>query len=173
MVGYAYTSMEYFFNFEKIAYLKGKRPEGCILCLIRDGSELVQDLTLFSHSGFSVSLNLYPYNPGHLLVFPHRHCTDLRELLPEEQLALQKMLGLSLTVLDREYKPSGYNIGCNMGLNAGASIEHIHYHIIPRYPHEIGIAELLGGKRVLVEHPLDSLKRLQKAFTEAAAGLFS
>ncbi|MCA1951038.1 MAG: HIT domain-containing protein [Treponema sp.] len=166
---YADISMEYFFNFEKIAYLKGQRPEGCILCLIRDRSDLVQDLTVFDRDGFSVSLNLYPYNPGHLILFPHRHCTDLRELHIDEQLAFHRILNLSLSVLDREYHPSAYNIGCNMGLNAGASIEHLHYHIIPRYPREIGIAELFAGKRVLVEHPLDSLERLKQAFEQLAA----
>jgi ATP adenylyltransferase len=171
MVDYSSNSMEYFFNFEKIAYLKGKRPEGCILCLIRDGSDLVQDLTVYSGDGFSVSLNLYPYNPGHLIVFPHRHCTDLREFQVDEQLALHRMLSLSLAVLDDQYHPSGYNIGCNMGLNAGASIEHIHYHIIPRYPREIGIAELFAGKRVLVEHPLFSMERLKKAFAQKAQEL--
>ena len=53
-------------------------------------------------------------------------------------------------------KPSGYNIGYNMGLAAGASIEHLHLHIIPRYPREIGIAELIAGSRVLVQHPRET-----------------
>lgn len=171
MVGYSIISMEYFFNFEKIAYLKGDRPQGCILCLIYEGSELVQDLTVYSHDGFSVSLNLYPYNPGHLIVFPHRHCTDLRDFHVDEQVALHKTISLALSVLDDQYHPAGYNIGCNMGLNAGASIEHIHFHIIPRYPREIGIAELFAGKRVLVEHPLDSLERLKNRFAEKAKEL--
>ena len=39
--------MEYFFNFEKLAYLKGDKPEGCILCLIRDRSDSVENLTVY------------------------------------------------------------------------------------------------------------------------------
>ncbi|MFQ3548035.1 MAG: HIT domain-containing protein [Termitinemataceae bacterium] len=148
--------------------MKGKRPEGCILCLVTAGSDEVMNLTVYKAQDVTVCLNLYPYNPGHLLVYPNRHVKDIRELTLAEILSINSILRLALTVLDREYQPSGYNIGCNMGLNAGASIEHLHYHIIPRYPREVGIAELLAGKRVLVEHPQDSLHRLQTAFMEAA-----
>jgi ATP adenylyltransferase len=56
--------MEYLFSFNKIAYLKGKRPKGCILCLVRDGSEDVDKLVVHQTEHFIVSLNLYPYNPG-------------------------------------------------------------------------------------------------------------
>jgi ATP adenylyltransferase len=156
--------MEYFFNFEKLSYLRGGRPEGCILCLVRDHTEQVVDLTVYEHENFSVCLNLYPYNPGHLMVFPHRHVVDLRDLTPEERRTLDTMIDRSLTILDQEYHPAGFNVGCNMGLTAGASIDHLHFHIIPRYAWEIGIAELLAGKRVLVENPLDTQVRLKSAF---------
>jgi ATP adenylyltransferase len=157
--------MDYFFNFEKLVYLREERPEGCILCLVRDGSSAVIDLSVYRSDGFIVCLNLYPYNPGHLLVFPERHVIDLRELDAGERAAMDRTIDLALHVLDAEFHPAGYNIGCNMGLVAGASIDHLHWHIIPRYPREIGIAELLAGKRVLVENPLVTKERLAVAFT--------
>jgi len=157
--------MEYFFNFEKIAYLKGKRPEGCILCHLRDGNPDVTGTVVYRTEDMAVSLNLYPYNPGHLLLFPQRHVEDIRELTAAERNSLDKVLDKSLAVLDTLYKPSGYNIGFNMGLDAGASIGHLHLHVIPRYPRELGIAELLGGKRVLVEDLGKSIERLTEAFT--------
>jgi len=157
--------MDYFFNFEKLVYLRGERPAGCILCLVKDGSDQVVDLTVFQSEGFSVCLNLYPYNPGHLLIFPQRHVVDIRELDASERAALDRVVDKTLSVLDREYQPAGYNIGFNMGLIAGASIDHLHLHVIPRYQREIGIAELLAGRRVLVENPLDTKKRLEEAFS--------
>lgn len=159
--------MDYFFNFEKLVYLRETRPEGCILCLVRDESEAVMNLTVHRSEGFIVSLNLYPYNPGHLLVFPERHVVDLRELDEGERAAMDRIINVSLQVLDEEFHPAGYNLGCNMGLVAGASIEHLHWHIIPRYPREIGVAELLAGKRVLVENPLITKERLSSAFAKA------
>jgi len=63
-------------------------------------------------------------------------------------------------ILDDLYHPEGYNIGYNMGRVAGASIEHLHQHVIPRYPFEIGLADLIGGKRVLIEDPRHTLEKL-------------
>ncbi|MCK7487330.1 MAG: HIT domain-containing protein [Bacillus subtilis] len=41
---------------------------------------------------------------------------------------------LCLDALEKAFNPAGFNIGYNMGLAAGASIDHLHLHIIPRYP---------------------------------------
>ncbi len=153
---------EYFFNFEKMAYLKAPKPEGCILCLISEKSEAVQNLTVWENEKFIVTVNLYPYNPGHLLIAPKRHITDIRALTPDEEEQLHALQRRFLSILDTVYSPSAYNIGFNMGLSAGASIEHLHLHIIPRYPRETGIADLIAGKRVLVESPLDTMKRIKE-----------
>ena len=68
--GHAQQSREYFFSFNKMQYVRGKRPQGCILCLLRDRDESVCDLTVHRDERFIVSVNLYPYNPAHLLLFP-------------------------------------------------------------------------------------------------------
>ena len=155
--------MEYFFNFDKIGYLKGSRPDGCILCrIVADDPDVIR-LVVFE-SGLSVAaLNLYPYNPGHLLVFPRRHLTDVRSLSPEERMDMDDTRNLCLDALDRTMKPQGYNIGFNQGLAAGGSIEHLHLHIIPRYRNELGIADLIGGKKVLVQNPLETQELLREA----------
>jgi len=159
--------MEYFFNFDKLFYLHGEKPEGCILCLVAEGSEKVQRLVVHETDSFVVSLNLYPYNPGHLMVFPKRHVVDIRGLSKEERVELDDISDLCLCVLDECMRPSAYNIGYNMGLNAGASIDHLHLHIIPRYPREIGIAELIAGSRVLVQDPKETRDILESAFGRA------
>jgi ATP adenylyltransferase len=156
--------MEYFFSFEKISYLKGKKTDGCILCLIRDFSDSVIRLVVHETPLCIVSLNLYPYNPGHLLVFPKRHVTDIRALDTMERKELNKTVDACLDILDRIYAPEGYNIGYNQGNVAGGSIDHLHMHIIPRYKNELGIAELLGGKKVLVQDPALTLQILKDAF---------
>lgn len=162
--------MEYLFNFDKLCYLKGEKPEGCILCLVAGGSAEVERLVVHETASFLVSLNLYPYNPGHLILFPRKHRMDIRELEEGERRELDSLTDLSLDALDRTMRPSAYNIGYNMGLSAGASIEHLHLHIIPRYPREIGIAELIAGSRVLVQDPRETLELLRGAFLDTGAG---
>ena len=157
--------MSYFINFDKIGYLQGKKPEGCILCLIRDNSDAVVRLKVFDSSLFTVSVNLYPYNPGHLIIFPNRHITDIRDINNDEYSELRKIEITALNVLDAVYRPEGYNIGYNMGHAAGASIEHLHVHMIPRYPTEAGIADLIAGKKLLVESPVQTMEKLKSRFS--------
>jgi ATP adenylyltransferase len=152
----------YFFSFDKLAYVRGSRPQGCILCLIRDRSPEIEDLSIWRDELFIVSVNLYPYNPGHLLVHPVRHVEDVREYTAEECERLDRLQRALLDMLDRTYSPSGYNIGYNMGRAAGASIGHLHLHLIPRYPHETGIADLIAGRRVLVEDPRQTAANLRQ-----------
>ena len=158
--------MEYFFNFEKLAYCKKAKSDGCILCKIVSKSDDVESLIVHETENFVVSLNLYPYNPGHCLVFPKRHLIDIREITEQEHTEMQKIVNTILTILDETMAPRGYNIGYNMGLVAGGSIEHLHLHIIPRFPNEIGIAELLGGKRVLVQDLLETQALMRAAFSK-------
>lgn len=151
----------YFLNFEKMAYVKGRHPSGCILCMIRDRNPDVVDLSIWRDELFIASVNLYPYNPGHLLVYPLRHVEDIRELTPGEETGLAALQRSLLGLLDHACSPHAYNIGFNMGPAAGASISHLHLHIIPRYPRETGIADLIAGKRVLVEDPRETTRRLR------------
>ena len=157
---------EYFFNFDKLSYIKAGKPDGCIICLIAENSEEVVNLTVWENADFLVTVNLYPYNPGHLLICPRRHITDLREFSPREEDSFYSLQRRFLDIMDSIYHPAGYNIGFNMGLVAGASIEHLHLHIIPRYPKEIGIADLVAGKRVLVESPMESAKRIRETLRQ-------
>jgi len=157
----------YFLNFEEMAYVKGKHPSGCILCMIRDRNPDVVDLSIWRDELFIVSVNLYPYNPGHLLVYPLRHVEDVRELTAEEEGRLAGLQRFLLDLLDRASAPHAYNIGFNMGPAAGASINHLHMHIIPRYPRETGIADLIAGKRVLVEDPRETTRRLREMVSQS------
>lgn len=155
--------MSYFFNFDKMKYVRGDRPDGCILCLIRDRAPDVVNLTVHAEELLTVTVNLYPYNPGHLMVFVNRHVTDIRDLTPEEEERISRNTRRFVNVIEATHSPSGFNIGYNMGSAAGASIDHLHLHIIPRYPKEIGIADLVAGKRVLIEDPRTTQQRLMEA----------
>lgn len=152
--------MSYFFNFEKMEYVRGKRPDGCILCLVRDNSPDVINLTAYQDELFTVTVNLYPYNPGHVMIFPNRHIEDVREYTAEEVQASHNLVRLVMDALEATHHPAAFNIGYNMGPAAGASIDHLHLHLIPRYPRETGIADLVAGKRVLVEDPRVTRDRL-------------
>jgi ATP adenylyltransferase len=104
-----------------------------------------------------ISLNLYPYNPGHMMIIPNRHVTSFLELTKEEIVHMNRTIQGVQLLLDDLYSPIGYNIGINQGLVAGASIKHLHIHIVPRYSGELGYIDIVGKTRVVVEG-LDSVK---------------
>ncbi len=149
-------------------YVRGKRPQvDCILCSILKGEPEVVELLVHLTDLFGVTVNLYPYNAGHLMIFPIRHIIDPREYNAQEILELHELQKLTLDILQTVYEPMGFNIGYNIGRTSGQSIPHVHLHVVPRYPNEVGFMDIIGGTKIVVEDPVDSKNKLKKAFTEA------
>lgn len=140
-------------------YVQGARPRvDCILCSIRDNDERVQSLKVYQDDIIFVVLNIYPYNIGHLMVCLNRHVMKFTELTKLEIMHIFRAIqGLQL-LLDDLYHPHGYNIGLNQGKTAGASLDHIHWHVVPRFPSELGYIDIVGNTRIAVEG-LDSVKK--------------
>jgi diadenosine tetraphosphate (Ap4A) HIT family hydrolase len=77
--------------------------------------------------------DLYPVTPGHTLVVPARHIDDYIRLTAAEVIDIG--LGISTArqmILQRYDDIDGFNIGINIGVAAGQTIEHAHVHVIPR-----------------------------------------
>ena len=156
----------------KLDYVQGKaRPDvDCILCSVRDNDERVVSLKVYQDTLIFISLNLYPYNPGHLMIVPNRHILSFSDLTKEELIHLSRTIQGVQLLLDELYNPKGYNIGINQGREAGASIEHLHIHLVPRFGSELGFIDIVGKSRVLPEG-LESvkqklLKNINKFLTE-------
>ena len=79
----------------------------------------------------------FPVNPGHLEIIPKRHIKDWWETTQEEKLAIFKLLEDAKKLIDEKYHPDAYNIGMNLGEDAGQSIMHLHVHLIPRYKNDV------------------------------------
>ena len=68
----------------KLAYVQGKaRPNvECIFCAVRDNDERVVSLKIYEDSLCFIVLNLYPFNPAHLVIVTQRHITKFFDLNP-------------------------------------------------------------------------------------------
>ncbi|MFB0560165.1 MAG: HIT family protein [Candidatus Lokiarchaeia archaeon] len=144
-------------------YARGdNRPKvDCILCSIAEGNPEVQQKIIYRNDENMVVLNIYPYNPGHLLIFPIRHVEDFEELSEEEICSLFILTQKSVKLLKEVYHPQGFNIGVNQGDAAGASVKHFHIQVVPRYSSEIGFMETINGTRVVVETLDETIKKLR------------
>ena len=146
-------------------YAKGKRPNvKCILCSVVNHDPEVESLDVCNTKHFVVSVNLFPYNPGHLIIFPKRHIETMEKFVTEEIIELHDLQIKSIKVLNNCYQAQGYNVGYNLGKASGASIDHLHLHIVPRYQREVGFIDVIGNARIIVEDPKDTVKRLTEEF---------
>lgn len=158
------------FPVHKLDYVSGHRPPvPCILCSVVGRDPRVVDLEILRTDLFLVSANLYPYNTGHLMIFPLRHIVDVAEYTDEEVMELHRLHLRSLEVLRNLYHPAGFNLGYNLGRVGGASIDHLHFHIVPRFPNEAGFLDVLTGTRIIVEEPAVTVRRVRQAWEQRAS----
>lgn len=151
----------------KVDYVRGKRPQvDCILCAIITNDKKVVDSGIFSNALMTIALNLYPYNPGHLMIFPNRHIESIEELSRDEVMEMHRLMVLAKKILQKHYHPQGFNIGYNLGESSGASIRHLHRHIVPRYRNELGFVDILSGTKIFVEDPRSALVELKRLFKQ-------
>ncbi len=95
-------------------------------------------------------LNLYPYNPGHLMLVPYRHVADYTELTAPELAEISDATGSAIRAMRRVAAPQGFNVGLNLGTSAGAGIAaHLHQHVVPRWAGDTNFMPVVGHTKVL------------------------
>ena len=124
------------------------------------GDKQVETKMVFQDAKNMIVLNKFPYNPGHLMVFPKKHVEKLQDLDADELSSFFALAKKAALLIEKTYKPDGINMGINQGHAAGASVKHFHMHVVPRYENETGFMEILSGSRVIHESLNDSLKKL-------------
>ena len=102
--------------------------EDCIFCN-KTNCKVISSTKHF----FIIRDTAYPVTKHHTLIITHRHVDDYFDLNKEEINDLDKILKnqkRELKQLDKDI--SAFNIGVNIGRDAGQSIMHCHIHLIPR-----------------------------------------
>jgi len=153
----------------RMAYINGERPtdhagDGCPFCAVipKDDAE-----GLIVHRGETcyVVMNLFPYNPGHVLVCPYRHVSLYVDLTDEETLEFGSLTKASMVALEGSSAPMGFNIGINQGAVAGAGIRaHLHQHIVPRWSGDSNFLPIIGQTKALPMLLEEARRRLVDAW---------
>jgi len=138
----------------RMAYVRGERPsndagDGCPFCVApeRDDEE-----SLIVHRGVHcyVILNLFPYNPGHLLVCPYRHVPLYVDLTEEETSEFSALTKAAVRAIQAASNPAGFNLGMNQGEVAGAGVAaHLHQHVVPRWMGDANFLPIVGQTKAL------------------------
>ena len=102
--------------------------EDCIFCK-KINCKILKQLKYF----FIIRDTAYPVTEHHTLIITNRHVSDFFELNNEENIELNQILKDQKKELkDLDNNISGFNVGINIGKDAGQSIMHCHIHLIPR-----------------------------------------
>ena len=134
----------------RIEYIRSKKGEGCIFCQKPKENRDAQNYILFRGEKNFAMFNLYPYNPGHMMVAPYRHLAAFEELNDEELFEHFDLMRRCTQALKGVYKPDGFNIGINLGKVAGAGVEdHVHTHIVPRWNGDTNFTTVVSDIRVI------------------------
>ena len=144
--------MEYLWAPWRIEYIQRAAESGCILCQKPRENNDEANFILYRGQHNFIILNVFPYNPGHLMVAPYRHIADLQDLRDEEAKEHFDIIKKGLELLKEVMEPAGFNIGLNMGKVAGAGIaEHLHTHIVPRWQGDTNFMQVLSDTKVIPE----------------------
>ncbi len=117
-----------------------------------------------------VMMNKYPYNNGHLLVAPLRHVSRLHQLSEEESREIMNWVTKSTVILQNTMRPDGFNVGLNLGREAGAGFEeHLHFHVVPRWRGDTNFMAVLEDIRSIPEHIKQTYFRLLPNFRKESS----
>lgn len=99
----------------------------CVFCNIEDSSKIYEDEFFFIiRDGFPVT-NL------HTLFITQRCIDSYFDLTDDELNRLQKLIKEQKDlILKGDSNVTGFNIGINVGIDAGQTVMHTHIHLIPR-----------------------------------------
>jgi len=108
--------------------IKNSISENCIFCqhsVVSQESE---------GKYFWVKQDKYPITIGHTLLIPKRHIVLYKDMTDSEVIESHHLLCEQMKKLEILHLAKGFNIGINDGEAAGQTVQHLHIHLIPRYP---------------------------------------
>lgn len=135
----------------------------CFLCVYPKLNRDEDFYILFKGSYSFIILNAFPYNNGHLMIAPYRHVTSIEDLTDDELIEIFKLLKLSVVVLKSVFNPDGFNVGLNIGRAAGAGLDHLHFHVVPRWFGDTNFMPVLAETKVISQHLKETYRLLREA----------
>ena len=99
--------------------------EKCPFCDLKDKYIIAEK------NNVVLAVNLFPYIDGHLLLIPRKHLKKFSEINLAEWKAVKYLIDLGIKVLEEELGVKNTNTLYREGIDAGVSLEHLHFHILP------------------------------------------
>lgn len=106
----------------------------CIFCAIAE--KKAPSYVVYEDAQTLAFLDIAPLSRGHTLVIPKAHVDRITDLPPTQYASVLATVTEICRRMERLSRD--YNIGVNQGPLAGQIVFHLHFHVIPRYPNQVG-----------------------------------
>jgi ATP adenylyltransferase len=157
--------MDHLYTPWRMRYVRGEtKPDdgGCVFCKLAAQPDHPQVIAR-SQTVF-LTLNIYPYSNGHLMVVPYEHIASQEMMSVEALTDIMLTVNRALGALRKLYNPPAFNLGVNLGRAAGAGIaEHYHFHIVPRWAADANFMTTIAETRVIpdtLENTAEALRAI-------------
>jgi diadenosine tetraphosphate (Ap4A) HIT family hydrolase len=142
---------------------KSKKIDGCVFChAVNTLDDDVNLGILHREEEFFIVMNKYPYSPGHFMIIPNLHTSNLEDLDPQTFAKMSLYAQKGVKMLKEVLNAHGVNIGMNLGKAGGAGIaEHIHLHLVPRWAGDTNFITTIGDTRVYSSEIDEIYKKLK------------
>jgi diadenosine tetraphosphate (Ap4A) HIT family hydrolase len=97
----------------------------CVFCDMRD------KYIFFEENGVAMTVVLYAYIDGHIMIIPRRHVRSVKELTVAEWETMRKMMYLAKKLIRKVHGIKGMQIIQKDGAQAQSTVEHLHFQCVP------------------------------------------
>ena len=88
---------------------------------------------MYENDAAAAFLDVNPRSPGHTMVVPKEHCATILELPAHCSEGFIEAIKETARRLQRALEPDGFTMGINHGRVSGQVVDHLHFHIMPRF----------------------------------------
>lgn len=103
----------------------------CIFCGIAAGESPAEKL--YEDEAVFAIMDIFPWNPGHVLVIPRTHAADIWEISAADAASVMKVAHRLAPAIRDAVGADGMNLLQSNGRAAWQAVDHFHLHLIPRW----------------------------------------
>lgn len=147
--------------------------DNCIFCKIIKGE--IPSTKVYESDRVIAFMDINPIEKGHMLIVPKQHWKNLAEvkLDTEKEIEVYEELMYIVRVAAKAVISAGFADGANIlqcnNACAGQTVDHLHFHVIPRYGSELAAVPVFASGAAKYED--GEAAKLAKKLTDAVAAI--
>lgn len=138
----------------------------CVFCDLKD------KYIVYEENGVALTIAVFAYIDGHMMIVPRRHVRSVKELTPDEWETMRKLMYLAKKMIRETHGIKGMQIVQKDGSVAQSTVEHIHFHCVPFDQPDLSVWNYRQLKNTPVENTklykahAAKMQKLAKRFSE-------